>query len=167
MWRQVSFIPEEKGGGISPASDCEAVLLDSLGGDSEDDRVASPFSCRGLPQALVVVKNMWRSPNRSSSSRRGESSDLVSERTPESSLAEEELLSPLLREWTSADDSEVGVTSAKERLTLRLGATSIVLISAGGGMAVTSDPGENVLLDLLRFMEGGGGLILGMTCLYL
>lgn len=122
---------------------------------------ASPCSSRGLPQLPDAVKNVPRSENRSSSSRRGDSRDLVSERTPESSLAEdeEELLSPL-SEWKSADDRELGVMSGKEKLLVWLGA-------AGVGAAGTSDPGENVLLDLLRFVEGGGGSSLGIIWLYL
>jgi len=145
----------------------EVRVLDSVGDDSDDKRTASTLSSRGLPQPLDAVKNVPRSPNRSSSSRRGDSRDLVSERTPESSLAEEELLSPLLREWKSADDRELGVMSGNERLLLRLGATSLALTSAGVGEAVTSVPGESVLLALLRFMEGGGGSSLGIVCLHL
>lgn len=134
--------------------------------DSVEESTASLLSSRGLSQPLEAVKNVPRSPNRSSSSRSGDSRDLVSERTPESSLAEQELLSPLLREWKSADDKELGVMSGNERLLLRLGAPSLVVTSPGGGTAVTSDPGDKVLLARLRFMEGGGS-ILGIICLYL
>lgn len=135
--------------------------------NSEDERTASLLSSRGLSHPLEAVKNVPRSANRSSSSRRGDSSDLVSERTPESSLAEQELLSPLLREWKSADDSELGVMSGNERLLLRLGAASLALTSPGVDAAVISDPGDKVLLALLRFREGGGGSSLGITCLHL
>lgn len=130
--------------------------------DSEDEATASPCSSRGLPQPLDAVRNVPRSANRSQSSRRGDKRDLVSERTPESSLAEdeEELLSPLLREWKSAGDRELGVMSGKEKLLLLLGAAVV-------GTAAISDPGENVLLDLLRCAEGGGGSSLGIICLYL
>lgn len=162
MWRQVSFIADEKGSGWSQAG-----TSGSEGYISEDERTTSLLSSRGLPQPLEAVKNVPRSPNRSSSSRRGESSDLVSERTPESSLAEQELLSPLLREWKSADDTELGVMSGKERLLLRLGAISFAVTSPGVGGAVTSDPGDKVLLARLRFIEGGGGSSLGIVCLYL
>lgn len=130
-------------------------------------RYDSPLSSRGLSRPLEAGKNVPRSANRSSSSRSGDSSDLVSERTPESSLAEQELLSPLLRELKSADDSELGVMSGKERLLLRLGAASLAPTSPGVDTAVTSDPGDKVLLALLRFREGGGGSSLGITCLHL
>lgn len=137
-------------------------MFDSVVDESEDEATAPPCCSRGLPQLLDAVKNAPRSAKRSSSSRRGDSRDLVSERTPESSLAEdeEELLSPLLSEWKSVDDRALGVMSGKERLLLRLGGT-------GMGTAGTSDPGENVLLDRLRFVEGGGGSSLGIICLYL
>lgn len=135
--------------------------------DSEDKRSPLHPSSWGLWQRLEAVKNVPRSPNRSSSSRSGDSSDLVSERTPESSLAELELLSTLLSEWKSADDRELGVTSGKERLLLRLGAASLAATSPGAYRAVTSDPGDKVLLARLRFKEGGGGSILGMVCLHL
>lgn len=165
MWRQVSLRGQEKGGGRSQVLEREAPP--SVGDDSDDDGTASPLSSRGLPQPLDAVKNVPRSPNRSSSSRRGDSSDLVSERTPESSLVDEELLSPLLREWKSPEDRELGVTSGNETLLLRLGPTLLALTSAGVGAAVTSDPGETVLLALLRFTEGGGGSSLGIICLHL
>lgn len=166
MWRQVSFMAEEKGSGWLQESGCEARC--SGGYDSEEQRTASLVSSRGLSQPLEAVKNVPRSPNMSSSSRRGDSSDLVSERTPESSLAEEELLSPLLREWNSADDRELGVMSGNDRLLLRLGATSLGLNSPGVGTAVTSIPGDKVLLArLARFTEGGGGSSLGIICLHL
>lgn len=141
--------------------------LGSAGDNSENAGTTSPLPSKGLPQLLDAVTNVARSPNRSSSSHRGDSRDLVSERTPESSLAEEELLSPLLREWKSAEDRELGVMSGKERLLLRLGAALFVPTSAGGGTAGTSDPGENVLLALLRFKDGGGGSSLGIICLHL
>ncbi|MEQ2204056.1 hypothetical protein XENOCAPTIV_007282 [Xenoophorus captivus] len=125
------------------------MVIDSVVDDSEDEVTASPCSSKGLPQLLDAVKNVPRSVNKSSSSRRGDSKDLVSERTPESSLAEdeEELLSPLLSEWKLADDKELGVMSWKERLLLQFE-------DVGMNTAGTSDPGENVLLDLLRFVEG-------------
>lgn len=132
-----------------------------------EERAALHLSSRGLSQLLEAVKNVPRSPNRSSSSRSGDSRDLVSERTPESSLAEQELLSPLLREWNSADDKELGVTSGIERLLLRLGAASLAVTSPGVYRAVTSDPGDKVLLARLRFIEGGGGSSLGIVCLNL
>lgn len=129
----------------------------------------------GLWQRLEADRNVPRSPNGSlllsSSSRSGDSSDLVSERTPESSLAELELLSALLSallsEWKSADDSELGVTSGKERLLRLLLLPPLVAASPGENRAVTSDPGERVRLARLRFREGGGGSILGMVCLNL
>lgn len=142
-------------------------MLGSAEDDSGKERTTSLRPSKGLPQLLGAVKNVPRSPNRSSSSHRGDSRDLVSERTPESSLAEELLLSPLLREWKSAEDRELGVMSGKDRLLLRLGAAVLVLTSAGGGKAGTSDPGENVLLALLRFRDGGGGSSLGIICLHL
>lgn len=108
---------------------------------------------------LEAVGNVPWSPKRSSSSYMGDIRDLVSERTPESSLVEQELLSPLLREWKSVDDSEPGGTSGNERLLLRLGAASLV--------AVTSHPGDRVLLARLRFREGGGGSIFGIVVLHL
>lgn len=137
--------------------------------DSAGERTTSLLSSEGLSQPLEAVRKVPRSPKRSSSSRRGDSRDLVSERTPESSLAEQELLSPLLREWKSAEDSELGVTSGNERLLLRLGgAASLALTSPGtGGAAVTSDPGDKVLLARFRFREGGGGSSLGIVCLHL
>lgn len=147
-------------------SGCKARTGGSGGYNSEEERTASLLSSRGLSRPLEAVKNVPRSPNRSSSSRRGDSSDLVSERTPESSLAEQELLSPLLREWKSADDRELGVMSGNERLLLRLVAASLALTSPGVGRAVTSDPGDKVLLARLRFKEGGGGSSLGI-CLHL
>lgn len=125
------------------------------------------LSSSGLSQQLEAVKKVPFSPNGSSSSRSGDSSDLVSERTPESSLAEQELLSPLLSEWKSADDREPGVASGNERLLLRLGAASLALTSPGVHAAVTSVPGDRVLLARLRFVEGGGGSSLGIICLHL
>lgn len=161
MWRQVSFIGLDAGG-------------PGVGGVSLGCETSSSW---GLWQRLEADRNVPRSPNRSlllsssSSSRNGDSSDLVSERTPESSLAELELLSPLLSpllsEWKSADDSELGVTSGKERLLLRLLPPPLVATSPGPNKAVTSDPGERVRLARLRFREGGGGSILGMVCLHL
>lgn len=148
-------------------SGCKARAGGSGGYNSEEERTASRFSSRGLSHPLEAVKNVPRSPKRSSSSRRGDNSDLVSERTPESSLAEQELLSPLLREWKSADDSELGVMSGNETLLLRLGAASLALTSPGESTAVTSDPGDKVLLARLRLREGGGGSSLGIICLYL
>lgn len=148
-------------------SDCEVRVGASVGYDSAAERTVSPLSSTGLLQPLEAVKNVPRSPNRSSSSRRGDSRDLVSERTPESSLVEQELLSPLLREWKSPDDSELGVMSGNEILLLRLGAASLEVTPAGVGAAATSDPGDNVLLALLRFTEGGGGSSLGIICLHL
>lgn len=50
--------------------------------------VSSLMSSRELPQLLEAVRYFPLSPNGSSLSWRGESCDLVSERTPESSLAE-------------------------------------------------------------------------------
>lgn len=79
-------------------SKCEVRIRGSVEYDSVGERTASFGSSRGLSQPLEAVRNVPRSPNRSSSSRKGDSRDLVSERTPESSLAEQELLSPLLRE---------------------------------------------------------------------
>lgn len=139
----------------------------SAGCVSEEEKAALHRSSRGLSQPLEAVKNVPRSPNRSSSSRSGDSRDLVSERTPESSLAEQELLSPLLSEWKSADDKELGVTSGNERLLLRLGAASLAVTSPGVYKAATSDPGDKVLLARLRFMKGGGGSSLGIICLHL
>lgn len=154
---------EEKGSWCSLVSECVVRVWGSAGYDSVGERTASLLSSGGLSQLLEAVKNVPRSPNRSSSSRRGDSRDLVSERTPESSLAEQELLSPLLREWKSADDRELGVMSGNERLLLRLGAPSLVMTSTGVGADVTSDPGDKVLLARLRFMEGGGGSSLGIV----
>lgn len=162
MWRQVSFIAEQ-GSGYS----CVTRVGVSAGWDSVEESAALHLSSRGLPQLLEAVKNVPRSPNGSSSSRSGDSRDLVSERTPESSLAEQELLSPLLSEWKSADDKELGVASGKERLLLRLGAASLAVTPPGVYRAVTSDPGDKVLLARLRFIEGGGGSSLGMVCLHL
>lgn len=158
MWRQVSFIVEQ-GSGYS----CVTRVGVSAGWDSAEESAALHLSSRGLSQLLEAVKNVPRSPNRSSSSRSGDSRDLVSERTPESSLAEQELLSPLLSEWKSADDNELGVTSGNERL----GAASLAVTSPGVYRAVTSDPGDKVLLARLRFIEGGGGSSLGIVCLHL
>lgn len=123
------------------------------------------LSSRGLPRPLEAVRNVMRSPKRSLSSRSGDSSDLVSERTPESSLAEEELLSPLLSELKSAEDEELGVMSGKERLLLWLGATSLAVTSGAPNIAVTSNPGDKVLLARLRLT--GGGSSLGIVCLHL
>lgn len=148
---------EGKGSGCS-------LLFECVWG-TEGEGAVSLLSPRGLLEPLEAVKNVLRSPNRSSSSRRGENRDLVSERTPESSLAEEELLSPLLREWKSADDSEPGVMSGKERLLLRLAAAWLLVSSPGVSTAVTSDPGDKILLARLRFMDGGGGSILGIVWL--
>ncbi len=148
-------------------SECGTSVGGSAGYDLEEERTASDLSSRGLSQPLDAVKNVPRSPNRSSSSRSGDSRDLVSERTPESSLAEQELLSPLLSEWKSADDKELGVMSGKETLLLRLGAASLEVTSPGVDAAVTSDPGDKVLLARLRFMEGGGGSSLGIICVHL
>lgn len=156
---------EEKGSGCSKVSECETRARGSAGYDLEGERIASHLSSRGLSQPLEAVRNVPRSPKRSSSSRSGDSRDLVSERTPESSLAEQELLSPLLSEWKSADDKELGVMSGNERLLLRLGATSLELVASD--TAGKSDPGDKVLLARLRFMEGGGGSSLGIVCLYL
>lgn len=157
---------EEKGSGCSKVSECETRgARGSAGYDLEGERMASHLSSRGLSQPLEAVKNVPRSPKRSSSSRSGDSRDLVSERTPESSLAEQELLSPLLSEWKSADDKELGVMSGNERLLLRLGATSLELVASD--TAGKSDPGDKVLLARLRFIEGGGGSSLGIVCLYL
>lgn len=111
------------------------------------------LSSRGLLRPLDAVRKVRRSPKRSSSSRSGVSSDLVSERTPESSLADEELLSPVLREVKSAEDEELGVVSGKERLLLWLGATPLA-----PNIAVTSKPGDKVLLARLRFTGGGSSL---------
>lgn len=163
----MSFIGDEKGSGFAKVSECGTRVLGSVGYDfeeeEEEERTASDLSSWGLSQLLDAVKNVPRSPNRSSSSRSGDSRDLVSERTPESSLAEQELLSPLLSEWKSADDKELGVMSGKERLLLRLGAASLaVMTSTGMDTAVTSDPGDKVLLARLRFIEGGGGSSLGI-----
>lgn len=148
---------EERGCVFSQVSESET----SVGG-SEEEKAASHLSSSGLSQPLDAVMNVPRSPKRSSSSLSGESRDLVSERTPESSLAEQELLSPLQREWKSADDRELGVTSGKERLLLRLGAASLAAASAGVDAAVTSEPGDSILLARFRFKEGGGGSSLGM-----
>lgn len=139
----------------------------SGGYDSEEERTAAHLSSRGLSQPLEAVKNVPRSPNRSSSSRSGDSRDFVSERTPESSLVEQELLSPLVREWKSTDDKELGVMSGNERLLLRLGGASLEVTSPGVDTAVTSDPGDKVLLARLRFTEDGGGSSLGIICLHL
>lgn len=162
MCRQVSLIGAEQRGssyGWTP----------SVSGRGDSEEAATHPSSRGLLQPLEAVRNVTRSPKRSSSSRSGESSDLVSERTPESSLAEEEeeeeLLSPLLSEWKSAEDEELGVTSGKERLLLWLGAPSVAVTSAGANTAVTSNPGDKVLLARFRFM--GGGSSLGIICLHL
>ena len=132
-------------------------------GPKEDRGARSVPSAKGLPQQLEAVRKVLRSPNKSSSSSwRGERRDLVSERTPESSLVEHELLSPpsppLLREWKSAEDSEHGVPSGNDWLLLRLGASTGVV----RGVAVTSDPGERVLLARFLFSAGGGGSNLGM-----
>lgn len=159
MCRQVSLIgAEQRGSSYGWTA--------SVSGRGDSEEAATHPSSRGLLQPLEAVRNVTRSPKRSSSSRSGESSDLVSERTPESSLAEEEeLLSPLLSEWKSAEDEELGVTSGKERLLLWLGAPSVAVASAGANAAVTSSPGDKVLLARLRFM--GGGSSLGIICLHL
>lgn len=149
---------EERGCRCSQVSESER----SAGG-SDEGKAASHLSSSGLSQPLDAVMNVPRSPNGSSSSLSGESRDLVSERTPESSLAEQELLSPLQSEWKSADDRELGVTSGKERLLLRLGAASLAVTSPGVDAAVTSEPGDSILLARFRFKEGGGGSSLGMT----
>lgn len=153
MWRQVSFKGDE------------GTLQTTLGVSAGSDSLHP--SSRGLSQPLHAVKNVTRSPNGSSSSRSRDSSDLVSERTPESSLAEQELLSPLLREWKSEDDKELGVTSGNERLLQRLGAASLAVTSSGVYTAVMSEPGDKVLLARLRFREGGGGSSFGIICLHL
>lgn len=138
--------------------------LDGTTGQGSDrERMVSLLSSWRLSQPLEAVKKVTRSPNRLSSSQRGENRDLVSERTPESSLVEQELLSPLLKEWNSPDDKGLGVTSGKDRLLLRLGAPSLVVISSGCGKDVASDPGDRVLLALFRFMDGGGGSSLGIV----
>lgn len=156
MCRQVSLIGAEQ-----RDSTYGWRLSVSVSGRGDSEEAAKHASSRGLPQPLEAVRNVTCSPKRSSLSRSGESSDLVSERTPESSLAEEELLSPLLSEWKSVEDEELGVTSGKERLLLWLGAPSLVVTSAGA-TAVTSIPGDKVLLARLRFM--GGGSSLGIIC---
>lgn len=151
----------------SSVFECEVRVWGSAGYDSKEERAVSLFPSGGLSQPLEAVKNVPRSPKRSSSSRRGDSRDLVSERTPESSLAEQELLSPLLSDWKSAEERELGVMSGKERLLLRLGAASLAVVSPDMNTLVTSDAGDKVLLDRLRFIEGGGGSSLGIVCLYL
>lgn len=155
MWRQVSLTRGERRGSAY-ASRAEVA---SGGGDSEE--AAARPSSRGLQRPLEAVRNVTRSPKRSSSSRSGESSDLVSERTPESSLAEEEeeeLLSPWPSELRSAEEEELGVTSGKERLLLWLGAASLAPTSGAPNVAVTSKPGDKVLLARLRLTGGGSSL---------
>lgn len=163
MWRQVSLTRGERRGSAY-ASREEAA---SGGGDSEEAAVRP--SSRGLQRPLEAVRKVTRSLKRSSSSRSGDSIDLVSERTPESSLAEEEeeeeLLSPWPSELRSAEEEELGVTSGKERLLLWLGAASLAPTSGAPDIAVTSKPGDKVLLARLRLT--GGGSSLGIVCLLL
>lgn len=143
---------------------------------THDRGAVSPFmSSRGLPQPLETVRNVPLSPNGSSSSWRGERCDLVSERTPESSLAEpHEPLSPppLLSGWKSPEspeEREQGVMSGKDRLSLRLGTPPFPSTCVVRGMVsgLNSNPGETVRLDRLRLKDGGGGSNLGMICLNL
>lgn len=105
MCRQVLLIGDGKGSVCLQLSLCvPGVVVTSDGGT-----VSPLMSSMGLPQLLEAVRNFPLSPNGSSFSWRGESCDLVSERTPESSLAEpQEPLSPpqLLSEWNSSESPE-------------------------------------------------------------
>lgn len=103
---------------------------------------ARPWSSGKLLQVLDVERGAeLRSSNRSSPN------GLLSERIPESSLAEQEALRSLVN---SPGEMEHGVMSGKDELKARLDAVS--------------DPG---LFGRLRLTEGGGGSSLGMISLAL
>lgn len=96
-----------------------------------------------LLQVLEVDRRIELRSSNGSSPGCGDVRDLLSERTPESSLTEHDVLPPLLRKSKS-----VGVMSGKEE-------------------PLVSKPGENVLFGRFRLTGAGGGSSLGMICLNL